>query len=421
MREGDVRAGRAVVWLFCAVTAGVNVPNALVPQYASRYDLPPDGQALLLSIYMATLVGTLLLLARRPRPGGARRLLLAAGVVSILADTLIGLGALAFGFVLAGRVLAGLAMALGTSAAAGLALAHLGERGRTAIGTGTVLGSLAGNLGAGAVAAAGGAVLVTVPFVHAVLTGVVLAGAAVLVPGGDVLRGTARRGAVPGEWSGTSAGVREIPPAVVLPVYSPRQRVAGYIVGAASWLAAGLVLALVPAAVRQARPDSSPVEYMLPCAALLVTAWLAQRALAPRLHRVRAWAVSAGIVAGTTAVALSLTGGSLPLVTAACALLGLAQGPAYTLGMITVTNRLGPAEQATVTARYAAWAYSTCAAGVLVTGVLAARIGLPAGLCLVAVSAAVAGVVATGLAGRARSAEARALDELAVTALRPAG
>jgi hypothetical protein len=116
--------------------------------------------------------------------------------------------------------------------------------------------------------------------------------------------------------------------------------------------------------------------------------------------RLRAWHVLIPLLVGTALAALSLEARSYPGLLVACAVIGLGQGPGYTLGLATVTHGRPPHLQGKATSRYAAAAYGVCAAAVVAIGAAASAWGLVGALFATAAVFAMVGAIAVAAAGR---------------------
>lgn len=392
--------GSLAALTLCLAISGVNLPNPLVPDYTDRFALTPLLQSTLFSVYLAALVLTLLATVLDPhrRDRSSRdhvRTLLIALAVSVLADLVMLAGSAAFPLLLTGRALAGVAAGLATGSAASVALAGLGETARTVAAGAAVTGALAANIGVGAVASlAGSDTSSLLPFLvtylgHGVLATALAVGLAV----------STRAGRHVGAGTGTAAATGGAPVLRVIGGYHQRHRTAGYLLGVMSWASAGIVLSLVAAQLRQTSPDLPALGAMAPGIVFLATAWVGQTLVSRRILRLRAWQTSLPLVGGMAGLGVALEAGNVPAVILAAAAFGLGQGPAYSLGMATVTHALPAGTQGQVTSVYAAVAYGSCGVLTVAAGLLATSVGVPETFAVAAVCCAVGGVVATVLAG----------------------
>ncbi|GAA1644533.1 MFS transporter [Actinoplanes couchii] len=374
--------GALAVAGFVVVIVGVNLPNPLMPLYTERYGLTPLAQSVLFSLYLLALVATLSMVIRRPSPRlSPRTTLIVALVLSAGTDLLMVWGSQMFAGLAAGRLAAGVSVGLATGSAATVALAALGERARTMVASGAVIGSLAGNLGGGLLGVLTPAPLETVYSVHLLVT-LAVATSLLLVRGVPAPSTTAAE-PVTGEPSG----------------YRPRHRRAALLLGAMSWSAAGVVLALVPTSLRLALPGVSLLQAVLPGAMFLAAAWAAQTLCRRRILRLRAWQLSVPLVIGMALIAVALDQGRWWLLLAGAVIGGLGQGPAYSLGLATVTFGLRAARQGRAASWYAAVAYGACGVVTTAVGAYALQAGVPAAIATLTAGLAVAGLSAAAFAG----------------------
>ncbi|WP_297006849.1 MFS transporter [uncultured Corynebacterium sp.] len=387
--------GSIAALTLCLAICGVNLPNPLVPDYTDRFALTPLLQSTLFSVYLAALVLTLLATVLDPRrrdrsPRDHVRTLLTALLVSLLADLVMLAGSVSFPLLLTGRALAGVAAGLATGSAASVALAGLGETARTVAAGAAVVGALAANIGVGAVAS-----LTASDTASFLITYLGHGGLAALLAVGLAVSVRTRRRTAPD--TPTAAG--GTPVVRVVGGYHQRHRTAGYLLGVMSWASAGIVLSLVAARLRQTSPGLSALGAMAPGIVFLTTAWAGQTLVSRRILRLRAWQTSLPLVGGMIGISVALEAGSVPAVLLAAAVFGLGQGPAYSLGMATVTHALPGGTQATMTSVYAAIAYGSCGVLTVAAGMLATSVGVPETCAVAAACCAVGGVVATVLAG----------------------
>lgn len=380
--------GVAALTGFCVIMAGPNVPIPLLPVYVEQFSLDPLDQAVLYSSYLVALVVVLLIMARRTDPRTLPVLLATAVCVSVLADVVAVLGAQALPLLLAGRALSGISVGLGTGAASAVILVALGSSARTLIASGSILGTLIGTLGSGIIGTLAPAPTITAYLVHAA------AAAALLWPLLWLYRREAHllaQGFTP-QPSAPMASLRGTGP------LTRRHRFAGLLIGCIAWTGVCVHIALIPAAVR-ADHDVSLLTAVLPVACYLGASYTAQQIVRPHLKQLRGWQVLGPLVAGHGLLGLALAENSLTLLFGAAVLAGAAQGPAYALGLATMTYGLSPTHQARASSAYAAVTYGFAALGVLSIGATANAIGVPNALLLVAAVFAALGTVAITAAG----------------------
>ncbi|MGP3534258.1 hypothetical protein ACTU3I_05635 [Microbacterium sp. RD1] len=377
--------GMLVVATFAIVMMLPSLPNPLMPLYVARYDLSPLAQAAVYATYLAAFVIVMLILSTRTLPVRTLTALLFVGiVVGIAADLASAPAGSLFAPMFAGRVLTGVSGGLATAAASALALILLGVRARTMVGTGAVLGSLLGNLAAGVVGTVLPLPTVSTYLLHAViLTAALVVLAVALRP-----------------------ALRAVPPPVVRtetdapgsPI-TRRHRLAGYLLGGGAWAIAGMLVSLLPSALGTAGTVSPLLAAVPPCV-MFAVAFLAQRAVQPVMRSLRAWHLFPAMVVGFVLLAAGLRTDSWPLILASVVVLGAAEGPAYSLGLATVTYGLPPGRHARITSGYSAIAYVSCALGSLGVGAMASVVGMPTALLLTAGCFVVLGAVAIVSAGR---------------------
>lgn len=373
--------GGVVVVAYSAAVAGVNLPNPLTPISSAVHGFGPATQAALFSLYLAALVVGLIVVPRVVRITGrvALNLTVLGAAVLILADALLAASSLSVTALFAARAVGGIGLALATGGAASLALSVAGERGRAAVGVGAVAGSLVGNAGGALMADLLPAPTVVVPLVHTVAT-IALALATFALPR-------------PQDDGAVSLDDGQ------LYNYATRHRTAGYILGGLSWTVAGAVIALAPAAVRDATGSDSLLLASGPGGLLLATGFAGQLLVRSHIASVRAWMVSIPMTLGTVALGYSLLEGSVAGMLFAGALIGIGHGPAYTLGLVTVTHRLPPEMQGRAASRYAAIAYVACGVFVLLAGVAANAYGGAYAFLLIGVIAVAGSALSASFAG----------------------
>lgn len=385
--------GACAALTLCLAIAGVNLPNPLAPLYTERFHLTPLLQSVLFSVYLAALVVTLVATVLAPRRRARTmddevRTLVAALVLTLVADLVMLAGTAAFPVLLVGRSVAGVSAGLATGSAAAVALAGLGEAARTVAAGAAVVGALASNIGGGTIATltgSGTASCLLVYLGHALLAAI-LAGALSLNarrPGADD-RATK---------SATTPVVR------VIGGYRRRHRSAGYLIGVMSWTAAGIVLALVATRVRQTSPDLSLLGAMAPGVVFLAVSWVGQLLANRRILRLRSWQTTLPLVLGLAGLGIALEVGNYAAVLLAAAVSGLGQGPCYSLGLATVTHGVPPQHQGRAASTYAAVSYGSCGVLTVIAGLLATTVGVAETFTVTAVVCAVAGVAAAVLAG----------------------
>jgi len=396
------RGAQAVIaGAFCVVMAGPNLPTALLPSYRADFGLSSFGLSLVFAMYLLVLVPALLAAGARWPRRHARLLLplgLALAVVSDLVMVL-GSGTAAVTF---GRALSGLSVGAATGAAAILVVSVAGERGRGSVATGNIIGGLLGTvLG---VAAAQWLRGESVYLVHAAVAAAALGLLAV------VLVGLSRRPApaVVDERFGVGYGVAPGERTAV----QERHALLGTAAGAICWTAPALILALLPAMLREVTGPTGVLIATSPAVSFLAAAWgiqvLVRRTVVGRWVTGQEVTIGTAVcVAGLLVLSLSAvvqgSGFSVPLAYLGCVLAAAGPGLGYRGGMVLATQGLAVQWQGAATSRYAAICYGSSAVLTIATGAVGAAtsmaVGLAAGAALLALCGA--GVVAVILSSEA--------------------
>lgn len=383
------KLGIVAASLFVLLISGANVPNPMLPIYVGSYALTPLEQSALFSSYVGAMVIVLAFLSRIT-PERTVWILAAAGLLMVAADAAMVLADGGVQWVFLGRVLSGCGVGLGTGAASALVLKALGERGRTIVASGSVTGSLLGNLGAGAVATYMPKPTMVAYLGHGLITLSSLVALLVLWTRGKGLIGHSSHGSDSRMVAGANRG----------PNYGVRHRIAGYLLGGLAWTVAGAVLALTPSAVRLLDQSTTLLAAIGPGCVLLACGSIAQAITARHILRLRAWHVVIPMLLGTWLAAHSLADRSYLGLLLACAVIGIGQGPGYTLGLATITHGRSPSLQGKTTSTYALAAYGACATAVVTIGAVASERGLAGALYLTTATFALVGAVAIFAAGR---------------------
>jgi MFS family permease len=311
---GLATAGSAVAFASLYLGAGALTP--LLVAYQHSWGFPPAMLNVAFAVYALGFLLAALTLGSLSDHLGRRPVLLGALVVQLVSDVLFLVGT-DVGWVIAGRVVQGIASGAATSAFTA-ALVELAPSGRKALGT--VLGSvsLTGGLALGSLLA--GLALQLTPDANAIIFVVLIVLTAI---GGLAVVASP-------ETAAREAGVlRSLVPRVTVPTAARRQFSALAPVVAAVWMLAGLSGGLAPAMVRSVFAlDSGLLDgltgFVAPAVATIV-ALLFTRVDAQRTTVIGIWASlagAAGIIAGVLA-------GSLPLMIAGQAVAGLAFGAAF--------------------------------------------------------------------------------------------
>ncbi|MGV9677895.1 hypothetical protein ACWDSJ_21680 [Nocardia sp. NPDC003482] len=334
--------------LLVLIMAQPNLATGMMPFYRHAWALAPLAVTVIFAAYLFALTPALVLVGT---PGSRAAWWWRIGVGSLFgvaADVCMAQADSAW-LACVARICAGLSVGLVTGSLAGLILERRGEGGRTAMASATVSGSALGTLAAAAIAQYLPAPGVTVYVVHATLLGAVAA----IVVADRAVRPAA------------AASARTVP------VSRPESPLAGYLSGIAAWMSAGLVVALLPSYGAELLATTNLALLAAPVTLYLISAWAAQRVLAP--NRLAAEPVSAQliIIAGVGVAAAVSWWPSLPLLLLGGAIAGFGQGIAYRAGLRIVSAATPPDQHARVSARFAALAYLCAAVGTIGLGVIA--------------------------------------------------
>ncbi|WP_328856181.1 hypothetical protein OG579_12465 [Williamsia herbipolensis] len=343
--------------LLVLVMAQPNMATGMMPLYRSSWDLRPILITVIFAAYLIALVPALATIGRpRARTGWWWRI--AAGcTASVVADVVMA-SAESAPIACVARIAAGVSVGLVTGSVAGLILERLGERGRTAMATATVLGSAIGTMAAAGFAEYLPAPRVTVYLVHAVLLAILAT--AVCADRARVVAPSARS---------TVAATTE-------PAHASRPRIAerplvGYLCGVSAWVSAGLVVALLPSYGAELLSTRNLTLLALPVTIYLVSAWLAQRAVRPTALLAHPLMAQAIIIVGVAVTALVPVVPSLAVLVVGGVVAGVGQGLSYRSGLHIVSAATEPGDHARAASRYAAVAYLFAAIATVGFGVVA--------------------------------------------------
>jgi len=366
---------------FCLLIVGSNIPTPLFPTYRHTLELSTFTVTVIFAVYLLALVVTFTVAASTPLSRHSIRALPAAVAVCIAADAALIAGGRHLPLLLTGRVLTGIAVGIGTGAAAALVLATRGERGRAIAATGTLAGSFLGLTGSALIGEYLPLPTVTVYLVHLVLLAGALGVLLVMTRRmrtalTHALHAPALREVAP---PATDADLAAAPitPAPITPGLdtsghgatrpSRRLTLAGDGLGAGGWAIGGVVVGLLPTVVAEEWGSTSIIVPSLAPAILIGTA-----CISPRIFRsLRPMPVLLLIAAGSVIYLGGVWAGSLPAILACCAVWGIGQGFAYADGLRIVTAGLMPIAQGRAASRYASVCYGF-------SGVLAVSTGFAA-------------------------------------------
>jgi hypothetical protein len=367
-----LRPGTAVVVVFTAVAAGSIIANPLLPLYRVRLGLSWTALALAFCVNLIALVAALGWGARRAAHVRPEALVLAAVSLSLSADVA---GVLARGqawAVFGSRALAGASVGIVTGAAANLMVRQVGDRGRSLVALGSLVGAALGLTTATLMVE-----LLPAPFVLVYL-----------VHGGSVLAA-----GVLWAWTARVRRPLTLAPAALLIASVPapsesfsglvaqrvRPRRRAFVAAALAWAAGGVLVGYLPSVAQDTMGLTSQIGTQASAFAFQGIAGIVALggATLPR------WTGLTGLVVGCTSSAAALALGSLPLLLVGCALAGMGQAVTYTEELLVVSAGASPAEQGEVSSRYSQVAYCASAAMVLTAGAVGSLVDPEVGLVAV--------------------------------------
>jgi MFS family permease len=377
--------------VFAALFFAAGAPTPLLVQYQHKWGFPPAILTVAFASYTLALLAALVTagslsdhLGRRPVIAGALVIELAAMLVFLVAPNI--------GWVIAGRVVQGLATGVATSAFSA-AVVELAPPERRRLGTVIIGSAAAGGLGIGALLT-GAAVQFTSDantIVFAALSAAMAAGIAVAMLSQETA--PLRPGAV-----------RSLIPNVRVPGAARREFFAGVPVHISAWMLGGLFLGLGPTIIQGVfHIHSGLVEGAT--AAIYPLAGSSAGVLLGRTTARRTTAVGgAGILAGAAAIVAGIATHSLPLLLVGGAAGGVGFGGSFAGGVRLISPLVKQHERAGVFAGVYVVAYLAFGVPVLIAGQLVNPLGLVPTVLVygaLAVLAATAGLIAQQRAGRA--------------------
>ena len=374
-----------LAYALAVLITGTNLPTPLYAVYERLFRLSPAGVALLVAAYAGAVVVSLLLCGPLSDAIGYRPVLI-AGLAAAAAGSVLLAAASGLGWLLAGRIVQGLAVGASSGAlTAGLVVTEpAGRRDRAslfaAVATTAAVG--AGPVLAGVLAEFAPAPRVTCYLAEVALLVPALAAVAALPP---------RLGAAGQRW-------RPRRPRV------PPGRAGEFAFAAAvaflGWAVAYVVLALLPSYAAAAAGHSDLLVDGSAAGSLLLVAAAAQ--LACR-NRGTGWSLRAGLVlliAGLAGLITAGALGSVPLLFASVALAGAGQGLGFA-GAVRRVNEVAPAAgRAATVALFYVITYAGAGLATVGVGVLATAVGLTRAVQLFAAGFALAAVGALAVADR---------------------
>lgn len=360
--------GAATATAFAALVVGSNVPGPLLPMYADRMALSTFTVSALFATYLVALVVTFTVMARTHLTRYAWLLLPGSVAGGIVADVALMMGGESVVALFVGRYLTGTCVGVATGAAATIAVAARGEKGRTIAASGAIFGSFVGLILGAVTAEYLPGPTTTVYVIH---TGLLVTVVAVLVFVLYRARDILRAALVEPESVDAEAFDTE---------RDTRARAAGYGIGLAGWAIGGIAVGILPTAVREQTESSSLIVGALAPVVLLSIAWLSPfvfTALRTALRPIQSLIL---IAAGAILCAAGVLSSSLILVLAGCVCWGLGQGFAYACGLRILTRGASAVEQGRIASRFASFCYGLTAVLALVTGAVSTAWGSATGM-----------------------------------------
>jgi MFS family permease len=356
---------------------GTNLPSPLYGMYAARFGFSALTVTLIVAVYAAVIVPSLLLAGPLADVAGYRRVVMPALVLAVAGALLFAFAA-GTGWLFAARVVQGLSVGAATPAltAALLATAPSARQGSGPLiaSTMTTGGSGLGPLLAGALAA-----YAPLPLRLPYLAETVLLGVALLAAWRLPDRQSARR------WRPTAPRV---------PRGARRRFAAAAAVSFLAWGVAYIMLGLAPSYVSARLHTASPLIGGATAGLLLICAAAIQFALAR-------WPARRAETLGLTALAIGLVGlvgagrlGSVGLLLASVCVAGAGQGLAFMGATRQIGQAAPPDQRAGVAAAF--WIASYLGGGLPITctGLLAVQVGLVPAVDTVAIILAAACLLA---------------------------
>ena len=362
LRLRPVAAFAGTSLAFVAVALAVGAPSPLFVLYEQEWGFAPWLLTVAFAIYAVTLLITLLVAGSLSDHIGRRPVLIGALIIQI-ASNLTFLAASGVGWVIAGRIIQGVASGAATAAFTA-ALVELAAPNRKRLGT--VLGSvgLTGGLGFGSLLA-GLAIQLTPAansIIFVVLTVVTIFGTVLVVLSPE----TATR--VPG-------ALRSLVPRIAFPPATRREFAAAAPVVAAVWMLAGLSGGLAPSMVRSVFHLNSGLlnglaGFVAPATSAVVGLAFAR----VDSRRAMTWGIYASIV-GAIGIITGVLAGSLAVMIIGQAIAGVGFGAAFTAALQLIFPLAGPHQRAGVVAGIYLVSYLALGIPVVIAGQLSGPIG----------------------------------------------
>ncbi|TCC57789.1 MFS transporter [Kribbella pittospori] len=353
-------AGAAITFTALYLAAGALTP--LLVFYKEQWDFAPSLLALAFAVYAVGFLAAVLTVGSLSDHIGRRPVLIGALVIQI-ASNLTFLAASGVGWVIAGRIIQGVASGAATAAFTA-ALVELAAPNRKRLGT--ILGSvgLTGGLGFGSLLA-GLAIQLTPAansVIFVVLTIVTILGTVLVVLSPE----TATR--VPG-------ALHSLVPRIAFPPATRREFAAAAPVVAAVWMLAGLSGGLAPSMVRSVFHLNSGLlngvaGFVAPATSAVVGLAFAR----VDSRRAMTWGIYTSI-AGAIGIITGVLAGSLAVMIIGQAIAGIGFGAAFTAALQLIFPLAAPHQRAGVVAAIYLVSYLALGIPVVIAGQLSGPIG----------------------------------------------
>ena len=359
--RGLAFAGSAVTFISLYLAAGA--PTPLLAFYQEQWHFPAAVLTLAFAAYAIGFLAAMLTVGSLSDHVGRRPVLIGALLVQVV-STLMFLVAPDIGWVIAARVVQGLATGAATSAFTA-ALAELAPPNRKKLGS--ILGSVGMTAGLAVGALLAGFAIQFAPgantIIFAVLTVVTILGIVVVAFS-------------PESVTRTPGALRSLIPRVSVPAAVRKEFAAAAPVIAAIWMLAGLSLGLAPTIVRHVFHLNSGLVnglsgFIAPATAAVVAVAFAR--LDPR-HGMTLGIYAA--IAGTMGIVTAVLAGSLALMVAGLVVGGVGFGAAFSGSLRLIMPLAGPQQRAGIVSAVYVVAFIAFGLPVIIAGQLAAPLGL---------------------------------------------
>ncbi|MEV5051005.1 MFS transporter [Arthrobacter sp. LAR12-1-1.1] len=359
--SGVAFAGSAVTFISLYLAAGA--PTPLLAFYQERWGFPAAVLTLAFAVYAIGFLAAMLTVGSLSDHVGRRPVLIGALFVQLVA-TLMFLAAPDIGWVIAARVVQGLATGAATSAFTA-ALAELAPPNRKKLGS--ILGSVGMTAGLAVGALLAGFAIQFTPEANTIIFAVL----AIVTVLGIVVVALS-----PESVTRTPGALSSLIPRISVPPAARREFAAAAPVIAAIWMLAGLSLGLAPTIVRNVFHLNSGLVnglsgFIAPATAAVVA--VAFGRLSPRNGMTLGIYAS---IAGTIGVVTGVLAGSLALMIAGLVITGVGFGAAFSGSLRLIMPLAGPQQRAGIVAAIYVVAYIAFGLPVIIAGQLAAPLGL---------------------------------------------